>query len=81
MASTVLSQVGGSQLRHAESGQAHIGMELRKITTPILAHMLRGKLQFPSFFLIKGELTVDPFKRSIDATKFPERMDGAIWTT
>lgn len=56
------------------SEQASGGMDLRKITTPILAHMLRGKVRFPALFLIRCKLTVGPFKRSIDATKFPQDL-------
>jgi hypothetical protein len=73
MASTDLSHVGSSQRREVASGQAPVGMDLRKITTPILAHMLRGKIRFPSLFLLKCKLTVGPFKRSIDA-KFPQDL-------
>ena len=29
-------------------------LDLRKITTPILLHMLRGKVRFPRLFLVKN---------------------------
>jgi hypothetical protein len=74
MTSTTLSETGSAQSRDGAPGQPPVGMDLRKITTPILVHMLRGKIRFPSLFLIKCKLTVGPFKRSIDATKFPQDL-------
>ena len=54
--------------------QTQVGMDLQKVTTPILTHMLRGKLRFPALFLIKCKLTVGPFRRSIDSSKFPQDL-------
>ena len=51
-----------------------VGMDLRKITTPILTHLLRGKVRFPWLFLIRCKLTLGPFRRSIDPTKFPQDL-------
>ena len=42
--------------------------------TPILAHLLRGKLRFPTLFLFKCKLTVGPFKRKIDPARFPQDL-------
>jgi hypothetical protein len=37
-------------------------MHLRKITTPILTHLLRPDVRFPTPFLISCKLTVGPFE-------------------
>ena len=61
------------KLARARFRQAPEGMDLRKITTPILAHMLHGKVRFPMLFLVRCKLTVGPFKRSIDK-RFPQDL-------
>ncbi len=48
-------------------------MELRKITTPILTHLLRNEMRFPTLFLLRCKLTVDRLKRRID-TRFPPEL-------
>ena len=61
------------KLAGAISEQASASMDLRKITTPILVHMLHGKVRFPTLFLIRCKLTVGPFKRNIDK-RFPQDL-------
>lgn len=61
------------KLAGAISEKASGGLDVRKITTPILAHMLRGKVRFPTLFLIRCKLTVGPFKRRIDK-RFPQDL-------
>jgi hypothetical protein len=48
-------------------------LDLRKITTPILLHLLRGKIRYPWPFLVKCKLTVGQFKKAIDP-RFPTEM-------
>ena len=47
--------------------------DARKVTTPILLHLLRGRLRFPLLFLIKCKLTVARFRRTIDPS-FPTEL-------
>lgn len=55
------------------SNRAAAGMDLRKITTPILTHLLRSDMRFPALFLIRCKLTVGRLKRRIDP-KFPQEL-------
>jgi hypothetical protein len=48
-------------------------IDLRKITTPILLHLLRGKIRFPLLFLVKCKFTVNRFRKSIDP-RFPAEL-------
>jgi len=48
-------------------------MDLRKITTPILIHLLRHDMRFPTLFLIRCKLTVGQLKRRIDP-RFPREL-------
>jgi hypothetical protein len=50
--------------------QAPAQLDLRKITTPILLHLLRGKVRFPWLLLVKCKLTVNRFKRTIHPGRF-----------
>ena len=45
-------------------------MDMSKVTTPILLHLLRTEIRFPKFFLLKCRLTVGRFRKTIDP-KFP----------
>jgi hypothetical protein len=47
--------------------------DLKKITTPLLLHMLEGELRFPRLFLLRCKLTLHRFKRSIDP-RFPREL-------
>jgi hypothetical protein len=47
--------------------------DARKVTTPILLYLLRGKLRFPLFFLLKCKLTVARFRKTIDPS-FPVEL-------
>jgi hypothetical protein len=58
---------------NGQSAQNPAGMDLRKITTPILVHLLQRDMRFPTLFLLWCKLTVDRFKRSID-TRFPQDL-------
>jgi hypothetical protein len=49
------------------------GMDLRKITTPILTHLLRRDMRFPTLFLIRCKLTVGRLKKRIDP-RFPQEL-------
>ena len=47
--------------------------DMKKITTPLLLHMLGKEVQFPRFFLLGCKLTLGQFKNTIDA-KFPVEL-------
>ena len=47
--------------------------DARKVTTPILVHLLRGRLRFPFLFLVKCKLTVGRFRRTI-SPRFPAEL-------
>src|SRR6516162_6708892 len=57
------------------SADLHIGadMDLKKVTTPILLHMLRNEFRFPLLFMLWCKLTVARFKRTIDP-RFPSDL-------
>ena len=55
------------------SDRAPPGMDLRKITTPILIHLLSRDMRFPTLFLIRCKLTVGRLKKRIDP-KFPQEL-------
>jgi hypothetical protein len=48
-------------------------MNLQKITTPLLLHLLRGQIRLPVLFLLRCRLTVGQFKRGIDS-RFPDEL-------
>jgi hypothetical protein len=53
--------------------EAPLPFDARKVTTPILLHLLRGKLRFPLLFLLKCKLSVGRFRRTI-APRFPVEL-------
>ncbi|HEV2545967.1 MAG TPA: L-2-amino-thiazoline-4-carboxylic acid hydrolase [Stellaceae bacterium] len=59
----------------ARTGYLRVGadMDLRKVTTPILLHMLRNEFRFPFLFMLRCKLTVGSFKRTIDP-RFPQDL-------
>lgn len=65
--------IGTSDLANVPSSTGlHIApdMDLKKVTTPILLHMLRNEFRFPLLFMLRCKLTVSRFKRTIDP-RFP----------
>ncbi len=44
--------------------------DMKKITTPLLLHMLGKELRFPRLFLLMRKLTLNRFKKTIDP-RFP----------
>ena len=62
-----------SEPARPQAAHAAAQLDLRKITTPILLHLLRGKIRFPWLFLVKCKLTVNRFKKTIDP-RFPAEM-------
>ena len=59
--------------RPSQPAQPSVQFDLRKITTPILLHLLSGKVRFPWLFLVKCKLTAGRFRRSIDP-RFPVEL-------
>jgi hypothetical protein len=49
------------------------GMDLKKITTPILLHLLARDVRFPLLFMLKCKLSVSRFKKTIDP-RFPAEL-------
>jgi hypothetical protein len=65
-----LTEVGSAPPRAAQPAAR---FDLRKITTPILLHLLRGKVRFPRLFLVKCKLTAGRFRKTIDP-RFPAEL-------
>ncbi len=57
----------------AKSPQDYRDFDARKVTTPILVHLLRREMRFPKLFLFTCALTVGRFKSRIDQ-RFPEEL-------
>ena len=51
--------------------------DMKKITTPLLLHMLGRELRFPGLFLLRCKLTLRQFKKTIDKRFPPELIDLA----
>lgn len=47
--------------------------DMKKITTPLLLHMIGKEIWFPRFFLLRCKLTLGGFKRTIDP-RFPREL-------
>src|ERR1700730_16660852 len=73
MALTEADPVNRSEPARPRATRAAAQLDLRKITTPILLHLLRSKIRFPRLFLVKCKLTVNRFKKTIDP-RFPAEM-------
>lgn len=55
---------------------------MRKITTPLLIHMIGKEMRFPQLFLFRCKLTLGGFKRTIDPQFPPELIELAalpVW--
>ena len=52
--------------------------DLKKVTTPLLLHMLGRELRFPRVFLLMRKLTLNRFKKTIDP-RFPRAACSFIW--
>ena len=50
-----------------------VEFDMRRITSPLLLHMLREELRFPRVFLLLRKLTVGRFKKTIDK-RFPRAL-------
>jgi hypothetical protein len=48
-------------------------MDMKKVTTPILLHMLRNEMRFPLLFMLRCKLTVGRFRKIIDPS-FPKDL-------
>ena len=47
--------------------------DMKKVTTPLLLHMLGQELRFPRLFLLRCKLTLSRFKKTIDK-RFPSEL-------
>lgn len=47
--------------------------DMKRITTPLLVHMLGAEMRFPRIFLLMRKLTLNRFKKTIDA-RFPREL-------
>lgn len=73
MASVSVSYPVNSFPSKVASERVPAGLDLCKITTPILTHLLRNDMRFPTLFLIRCKLTVGRLKRRIDP-RFPQEL-------
>lgn len=71
-------RVAGPNRPDTSSGRAPAVLDLRKITMPILKHLLRSEMRFPTFFLLRCKLTVGRLQRRVDARFPPELIDLAV---
>jgi hypothetical protein len=51
--------------------------DMKRVTSPLLLHMLRNELRFPRAFLMLRKLTAGRFKKTIDKRFPPELLDLA----
>ena len=51
--------------------------DMKKVTTPLLLHMLGKEMRFPRLFLLRSKLTLNRFKKTIDRRFPPELIDLA----
>jgi hypothetical protein len=49
-----------------------IDFDMKKVTTPLLLHLLGRELRFPRLFLLARKLTLNRFKKTIDRRFSPE---------
>ena len=63
----------GAQTPHGPLSDAPRMMDMSKVTTPILLHLLQAEFTFPRLFLLRCRLTVGRFKKTIDP-KFPDEL-------
>src|SRR5665647_667074 len=47
--------------------------DMKKVTTPLLLHMLGKELRFPRLFLLQCKLTLGQFKKTVDS-RFPSEL-------
>ncbi len=47
--------------------------DMKKVTTPLLLHMLGKEMRFPRLFLLRSKLSLSRFKKTIDA-RFPREL-------
>jgi hypothetical protein len=73
MALTSIDPALGSEAARSRATRAPAQLDLRKITTPILLHLLSGKVRFPWLFLVKCKLTASRFRKTIDP-RFPAEL-------
>ena len=48
-------------------------LDLKKITTPILLHLLAREMRFPLFFMLRCKFTAPRFRKTIDP-RFPAEL-------
>jgi L-2-amino-thiazoline-4-carboxylic acid hydrolase-like protein len=75
MAQAAAESRPSSGSKASEPGYLRVGrdMDMRKVTTPILLHMLRNEMRFPFLFILRCKLTVGHFERTIDP-RFPKDL-------
>ena len=73
MALTSIDPAFRSEVARSRATRTPAQLDLRKITTPILLHLLRGKVRFPWLFLVKCKLTASRFRKTIDP-RFPAEL-------
>ena len=61
------------EVHGARDLRASADMDMTKLTTPILLHLLRKELRFPLLFMLRCKFTVGRFRKSIDR-RFPKDL-------
>jgi hypothetical protein len=73
MSSAEVSPALRSGSAHLRAPGASARFDLKRVTTPILLHLLRNKVRFPWLFLVKCKWTVRRFRKTIDP-RFPAEL-------
>jgi hypothetical protein len=63
----------GTATANSDALRSSGDMDMRKVTTPLLLHMLRNEFRFPLLFMLRCKLTVGGFRKTIDP-RFPKEL-------
>jgi hypothetical protein len=68
-----IADPGRSDAAMQNQEQPSRGIDLKKITTPVLLHLLASDMRFPLLFMLRCKLTVSRFRATIDP-RFPKEL-------
>ena len=68
-----IADPGRSDAAMQNQEQPSRGIDLKKITTPVLLHLLASDMRFPLLFMLRCKFTVSRFRKTIDP-RFPEEL-------
>ena len=68
-----IANPAGSDTAAKNQARPPRSMDLKKITTPILLHLLASDMRFPLLFMLRCKFTVSRFRKTIDQ-RFPAEL-------